>query len=222
MPIGQQTPTRVVPANGLSAGWPFCSRPDPDGRWSVWLVAVSTGTAGRGGGRREGGGERQTTRPEGERFSWPVTPVTVLPFSFSSLSAGAMTAFLCQFAICFTCNDSVSFLYSEVEGWTVRATAHADLSPYFYLYFPNVLKKKAKKKAICLVPQWPTLSFQRCLGTISLAEREREQKSEDAWKCSKMLWNAVMNILDIKDHSPSLHLPGSVLQTALLKSSDGG
>lgn len=142
MPIGQQTPTRVVPANGLSAGWPFCSRPDPDGRWSVWLVAVSTGTAGRGGGRREGGGERQTTRPEGERFSWPVTPVTVLPFSFSSLSAGAMTAFLCQFAICFTCNDSVSFLYSEVEGWTVWATAHADLSPYFYLYFPNVLEKK--------------------------------------------------------------------------------
>lgn len=56
MPIGYWPPTGAIPPNRLSASWPFCWRPDPDGRWSVWLVAVSTGTAGRGGGMRGGGG----------------------------------------------------------------------------------------------------------------------------------------------------------------------
>lgn len=54
MPIGYWLPTGAIPANQLSASWPFRWRPDPDGRWSVWLVAVSTGTAGRGGEKGPG------------------------------------------------------------------------------------------------------------------------------------------------------------------------
>lgn len=54
MPIGYQPPTTAIPTNQLSASWPFHCCPDPDGRWSMWLVAVSTGTAGWGGG---GGGK---------------------------------------------------------------------------------------------------------------------------------------------------------------------
>lgn len=56
MPIGYRPPTGAIPANQLSASWPFFWRPDPDGRWSLWLVAVSTGTAGWGG--KGGGGEK--------------------------------------------------------------------------------------------------------------------------------------------------------------------
>lgn len=62
IPIGYRPPSGAIPANQLSASWPFRWRPDPDGRWSVWLVAVSTGTAGWGGGRRGGGGPGRRAR----------------------------------------------------------------------------------------------------------------------------------------------------------------
>lgn len=80
----------------------------------MWLVAVSTGTAGRGEGMRGGGGEGKRTRPEGERFSWPVTPVPVLLSTLNSSSAGVMTASLGRFTPCFTCKDSL-VTKSEVE-----------------------------------------------------------------------------------------------------------
>lgn len=109
MPIGYRPPTGAIPANQLSASWPFRWCPDPDGRWSVWLVAVSTGTAGWGGGMRGGGGGGvKRTRPEGEKFSWPVTPVPVLLSPLNSSSAGVMTASLGRFTPCFTCNNSLS------------------------------------------------------------------------------------------------------------------
>ena len=58
MPIGYPSLTRAVPANQLLVSWPFRCRPDPDGRWSVWLVAASTGTVGVGGGGRNAPGRR--------------------------------------------------------------------------------------------------------------------------------------------------------------------
>ena len=62
MPIGHRLLTGAILANQLSASWPFRCHPDPDGRWSVWLVAVSTGTAGWGGGGGGGEGPGQRAR----------------------------------------------------------------------------------------------------------------------------------------------------------------
>lgn len=57
--------------------------------------------------------ERKRTRPEGKRFSWPVTPVPGLLSSLNSTPAGVMTAFLGWFAASFTCSDSLISCYSQ-------------------------------------------------------------------------------------------------------------
>lgn len=68
----------------------------------------------RGGGGGGEGGKR--TRPEGERFAWPVTPVPILLFPLNFPLAAVMTASLGRFTPRFTCSDSLVSCYKARRG----------------------------------------------------------------------------------------------------------
>lgn len=70
--------------------------------WPWWEVKCMAGSSQYWHSRMR---RRKRTRPEGERFSWPVTPVPVLLSPLNSSSAGVMTASLGRFTLCFTCKD---------------------------------------------------------------------------------------------------------------------
>ena len=57
--------------------------------------------------RNERRRRRKRTKPEGKRFSWPVTLVTVLLSLLNSYLAEVMIVSLGQFTPCFTCKDSL-------------------------------------------------------------------------------------------------------------------
>lgn len=84
----------------------------------MWLVAVSAGTAGRGGGMRGGGGGGKGAARRAKDFSWPVTPVPVLLPPLHSSPAGVMTASLGRFTPCFTCKDSLCLLLQSQKSVT--------------------------------------------------------------------------------------------------------
>lgn len=58
---------------------------------------------------------RKRTRPQGERFSWLVTPVPVLLPALNSSLAGVMSGFLGRCTPCFTCEDQLSALVTKSE-----------------------------------------------------------------------------------------------------------
>lgn len=176
IPIGYWPPTGAIPANQLSASWPFRWRPDPDGRWSVWLVAVSTGTAGRGGGKGPG------------RRARDFLGQSLLFLSLFLLSTTLRLEPRQLLLAALHCVSHAKTLFSPVskpeECNHIRYFQACPLQWVFIFYFFLGLH-------VCYLKWWlvpfPTGLFCH-LEVLSnnLPSRTRKQKSDDARKCSEM------------------------------------
>lgn len=163
----------------LLAPWPW---------WEVKCVAGSSQHWHSTMRRRSERRRRKRTRPEGERFCWPVTRVPVLVSPLSPPLAGVMTASLGRFTPCFTCNGSLC-LVSCYKVWRGRVELHEIL--------PRLV---CQSRHVCVfswlcslfematrpISHRPLLSSQRCLATICPLKRENKNQRmlANVLKCS--------------------------------------
>ena len=161
----------------------------------MWLVAVSTGTAGRKRRRRRRRRNKKKgrgrTRPEGERFSWPVTPVPVLLFSSQLLFGWShdslpwpglhrvshATTLSHSLSLCL----SLSSLVTKSEVGECNHMRYLSVQVCVFMTFCVLFETVTRP-----ISHQPLLSSQRCLATICPPERENKNQRmlENALKCS--------------------------------------